>query len=108
MGTKSVGVKRQYSGTAGRIENCQAQVFLAYTTPQGHALLDRELYLPVEWADDATLRDAAGVPADVAFATKPELAERMLERTLDSGVTATWVVADAVYGDSCRLGMMLE
>lgn len=107
-GTKSVGVKRQYSGTAGRIENCQVGVFLAYATDRGRALVDRELYLPQEWADDADRRAQAGVPAAVVFATKPALAQRMLERTLDGGIAAAWVVADAVYGDSRQLGMLLE
>src|SRR5699024_8752192 len=107
-GTKSVGVKRQYSGTAGRIENCQVGVFLAYATDRGHAVVDRELYLPREWAEDAARRQVAHVPEDVDFATKPELAQTMLARTLDAGVAPAWVVADAVYGDSRRLGMMLE
>jgi len=107
-GTKSVGVKRQYSGTAGRIENCQVGVFLAYASKRGHGFIDRELYLPDEWAADAARRERAGVPAAVRFATKPELAQRMLERALDAGVAAAWVVADAVYGDSRRLGMTLE
>jgi len=107
-GTKSVGVKRQYSGTAGRIENCQVGVFLAYASARGQAFLDRELYLPAEWAADAARRQQAGVPETVDFATKPELAQRMLARALDAGVDAAWVVADAVYGDSRRLGMDLE
>lgn len=107
-GTKSVGVKRQYSGTAGRVENCQVGVFLAYAAERGQAFLDRDLYLPAEWADDAVRRQQAGVPETVTFATKPELAERMLERTLDAGIKAAWVVADAVYGDSRRLGLTLE
>jgi SRSO17 transposase len=107
-GTKSVGVKRQYSGTAGRIETCQVGVFVVYATDRGHAFLDRELYLPAEWADDDARRAQAGVPETVDFATKPDLAQRMLERALDAGVDPAWVVADAVYGDSRRLGMMLE
>ena len=107
-GTKSVGVQRQYSGTAGRIENCQVGVFLVYATDRGRAFLDRELYLPADWAADAARRSQAGVPPAVDFATKPELAQTMLERALDGGVAAAWVVADAVYGDSRRLGMMLE
>ena len=107
-GSKSVGVKRQYSGTAGRIENCQVGVFLAYASTRGRAFLDRELYLPAEWVADDERRDRAGVPADVDFATKPELAQRMLVRVLDADVDPAWVVADAVYGDSRRLGMMLE
>src|SRR5712692_10525516 len=85
-GTKSVGVKRQYSGTAGRVENSQVGVFLAYAAPRGRTFLDRELYLPKEWADDAQRRKEAGVPEEVVFATKPELARRMLERTLDAAV----------------------
>lgn len=107
-GTYSVGVKRQYSGTAGRIENSQVGVFLAYATNRGRAFVDRELYVPAEWATDTERRAKAGIPADLTFATKPELAERMLSRALDAGVTAAWVVADAVYGDSRHLGMLLE
>ena len=107
-GTQSVGVKRQYSGTAGRIENGQVGVFLAYATAQGRAFLDRELYLPAEWADDPVRRERAGVPPAITFQTKPDLAQAMLERALDAGVGAAWVVADAVYGDSRRLGMRLE
>jgi SRSO17 transposase len=107
-GTKSVGVTRQDSGTAGRIENCQVGVFLAYATDRGRAFLDRELYLPAEWAEDGDRRTQAGVPETVRFATKPELAQRMLARALDAGVAAAWVVADAVSGDSRRLGLDLE
>ena len=76
-GTKSVGVKRQYSGTAGRTENCQIGVFLAYASPRSRTFLDRELYLPKEWAADAERREEAGVPKEIAFATKPPLARRM-------------------------------
>jgi SRSO17 transposase len=79
-GTKSVGVKRQYSGTAGRIENCQIGVFLAYASPRGKAFLDRELYLPKEWAEDRERGEEAGVPEEVVFQTKPQLAQRMLQR----------------------------
>ena len=97
-GTKSAGVQRQYSGTAGRIENCQLGVFLAYGSALGHAFLDRELYLPESWiANQARCREA-GIPDDTAFATKPVLARRMLERACAAGVTAAWVVADEVYG----------
>ena len=88
QGTKSVGVKRQYSGTAGRIGNCQIGVFLTYAAPEGHVLIDRELSLPREWADDAERRQEAGVPEAVTFATKPELARRMLERAIAAGVPA--------------------
>ena len=87
-GTKSVGVKRQYSGTAGRIENCQIGVFLAYASPWGRTFLDRELYLPEEWATDAERRNEAGVPPAVAFATKPQIARRMLARACQAGVPA--------------------
>jgi SRSO17 transposase len=108
QGTKSVGVKRQYSGTAGRIENCQIGVFLAYAAPVGHVLLDRELYLPREWADDAKRRREAGVPEEVMFATKPQLARQMLERALAAGVPAAWVTGDSIYGGDRRLRVWLE
>ncbi len=107
-GTQSVGVKRQYSGTAGKTENCQVGVFLAYASGRGHAFLDRELYLPAEWAHDKQRRERASVPHEITMRTKPVLAQEMLARALDSGVDAAWVVADAVYGDSRRLGMVLE
>jgi SRSO17 transposase len=107
-GAKSVGVQRQYSGTAGRIENCQVGVFLAYAAPGGRAFLDRALYLPEGWAADAARRRAAGVPEDVAFRTKPELARAMLERALDAGVPAGWVTGDEVYGGDRRLRVWLE
>jgi SRSO17 transposase len=97
-GDKSAGVARQYSGTAGRIENCQVGVFLGYATPKGRALLDRELYLPREWADDAGRCKAAGVPRDAGFATKIALGKRMVDRAMAAGVPAKWVTADAVYG----------
>jgi SRSO17 transposase len=107
-GDKSVGVQRQYSGTAGRIENCQLGVFLAYATPQGRTFLDRELYLPQEWAADAARRAEAGVPEGVEFATKPQLAQRMLHRAREAGVPAAWVTGDAVYGNDRRLRIWLE
>lgn len=107
-GTKSVGVKRQYSGTAGRIENCQIGVFLAYASAKGHTLLDRELYLPQEWADDRPRRKEAGVPEEVGFATKPQLARMMLERALTAGVPCKWVTADEIYGGDRRLRIWLE
>jgi SRSO17 transposase len=97
-GTKSCGVARQYSGTAGRIENCQVGVFLGYATKMGRALLDRALYLPKEWANDADRREEAGVPDGVEFATKIVLARRMIDRAVAAGVPAKWVAADAVYG----------
>jgi len=107
-GDKSVGVKRQYTGTAGKTENCQVGVFLAYASRRGQAFVDRELYLPEEWAQDEGRRDQAGVPEEVGLRTKPALAREMLGRILDAGVSAAWVVADSVYGDTRRLGMFLE
>jgi SRSO17 transposase len=107
-GTKSVGVQRQYSGAAGRIENSQIGVFLAYAGTTGHAFLDRELYLPQAWAEDPARRAEAGVPTDVAFRTKPELARSMLERALAAGVPAAWVTGDEVYGGDRRLRVWLE
>ena len=107
-GRASVGVQRQYSGTAGRIDNCQLGVFLAYTSRRGRALLDRELYLPEEWAADPERCAAAGIPGEVGFRTKPQLARRMLERAFAAGVAATWVVGDEVYGGDRALRRWLE
>ena len=107
-GTKSCGVARQYSGTAGRIENCQVGVFLGYASAKGRAGLDRALYLPREWADDAERREEAGVPEAVAFRTKPALALEMLERAFEADVPARWVVGDAVYGSDGKLRRELE
>lgn len=107
-GTCSVGVQRQYTGTAGRIENSQVGVFLSYTTKVGHTLIDRELYLPRSWTGDPDRCAAAGVPGDTAFATKPALAARMILRALDAGVPAGWVAADEVYGGNPTLRAALE
>ena len=107
-GTKSAGVARMYSGTAGRIENCQIGVFLGYATGAGRTFLDRELYLPKTWTEDRARRAEARVEEDVEFVTKPELAMRMLGRTLDAEVPAGWVCGDEVYGQHGRLRMMLE
>src|SRR5918993_5159923 len=104
-GDKSAGVKRQYTGTVGKRENCQVGVFLAYASERGQAFIDRELYLPEEWASDEHRRERAGVPEEVGMRTKPELAKEMLLRALDAGVQAGWVLADSVYGDSRPLGM---
>jgi hypothetical protein len=93
-GTKSAGVQRQYSGTAGRIENCQLGVFLTYVTPTGRALIDRELYLPVSWTQDRDRCQEAGMGDDVPFATKPELAQQMLARLLEQGIEIGWFTAD--------------
>ena len=107
-GTKSVGVQRQYSGAAGRIENCQIGVFLAYATPHGRTFLDRELYLPKEWANHAARRAEAGVPEAVRFRTKPALARVMLDRAFQAGVPLAWVTGDEVYGRDRRLRRWLE
>jgi SRSO17 transposase len=107
-GTKSVGVQRQYSGTAGRVENCQIGVFLAYASRKGRTFLDRELYLPKEWAADRERRQEAAVPATVAFQTKPQLARAMLERALGAGVPFAWVTGDEIYGGDRRLRLWLE
>jgi len=107
-GTRSVGVQRQYSGTAGRVENCQVGVFLAYASRRGYAFLDRALYLPEPWAADAARRTAAGVPGDVEFTTKPKLGRMMLARALAAGVPCAWVTADSVYGSDSTLRRWLE
>ncbi len=97
-GTATIGVQRQYTGTAGRIENSQVAVYLTYASPIGHALIDNALYMPRSWMDDPARREAAGAPEDLAFATKPALAQRMIEKTVDAGVQARWVTGDEVYG----------
>jgi SRSO17 transposase len=107
-GTQSVGVARQYSGTAGRIENCQIGVFLAYVSGGGHTLLDRELYLPKAWADDGARRWRAGIPPTRSFATKPQLARQMLARVFAMGIPVAWVTGDSIYGDDRRLRTWLE
>ena len=107
-GTATVGVKRQYTGTAGRVENAQVAVYLVYASDTGHAIVDRELYLPRSWTDDPQRCRAAGVPDEVGFATKPELATAMLCRALDARVPASWVTGDEVYGASSRLRGELE
>ena len=107
-GDKSAGVQRQYSGTAGRIENCQLGVFLAYTGPRGRTLIDRELYLPTRWCDDPERRTEAGISADVRFATKPQLALKMIERALDAGMPAGWVTADEAYGGDSKFRIALQ
>lgn len=102
-GEHSAGVQRQYSGTAGRIENCQMGVFMAYASRRGYAFIDRELYLPEEWTQDAKRRQAAHVPETVVFQTKPQIGQTMLQRALKAGVPFAWVTADSVYGGSSRL-----
>jgi SRSO17 transposase len=107
-GTHSAGVARQYSGTAGKIENCQIGVFLAYASPHGHTLLDRELYLPKEWTDDRQRCRRAGIPDERAFATKPALAQQILQRNFDAGLKLAWVTGDCIYGDDRTLRQWLE
>lgn len=107
-GRHSAGVARQYSGTAGKVENCQVGVFLAYGGRKGQALIDRRLYLPEGWAADAGRRHAAKIPDDVPFLTKPAIAREMVARALDAGVPCGWVLGDAVYGADRRLRAMLE
>ena len=107
-GRHSVGVARQYSGTAGRIENCQIGVFLSYAGPKGHALIDRRLYLPKDWIEDAERRKTAGIPDDVQFATKPKIGTTMVAAALEAGVPCAWVLGDSVYGSDKSLRVMLE
>jgi SRSO17 transposase len=107
-GTNSAGVQRQYSGTAGRVENCQLGVFCAYAGGKGRALIDRELYLPKSWIADRDRCRQAAVPDDVEFATKTELARTMLGRALDAGVPAAWVTADEAYGKDGKFRAWLE
>lgn len=108
-GTMSAGVARQYTGTAGRVENAQVGVFLAYAASDGsRALIDRELYLPKAWTADRDRCRAAGIADDVAFATKPELAWQMIGRAADAGVPFSWVTGDEVYGGNPKLRQRLE
>ncbi len=107
-GNKSAGVSRQYSGTAGRIENCQIGVFMAYRSRHGHALVDRELYLPKCWTEDKERLVEAGIPTEVEFATKPALARQLLRRTFHSDLQASWVTADEIYGRDSQFRKLLE
>jgi SRSO17 transposase len=107
-GVKSAGVQRQYSGTAGRIENCQLGVFLAYASSKGRALIDRELYLPQRWCDDPARRGEAGIGEQVTFATKPAQGLTMLTRALDAGLPAKWVTADEAYGKDSKFRAALQ
>jgi len=107
-GAHSVGVARQYSGTAGRIENSQVGVFLAYASRFGQALIDRQLYLPEAWAGDAERRAAANIPEHIGFATKTTIARDMIATALDTGMPCAWVLADALYGSDSKLRRMLE
>jgi SRSO17 transposase len=107
-GEKSVGVARQYTGTAGKRENCQVGVFLCYASKEGAAFVDRALYLPREWTGDPQRLSEAGVPEGVGFATKGGLAKLMLQRAFEAGVPARWIVADTVYGMARGLRGWLE
>ncbi|ALO12402.1 Transposase [Streptomyces venezuelae] len=107
-GTGTVGVQRQYTGTAGRIENAQVAVYLVYSASGGHAAIDRALYVPRSWTEDPDRCRSAGIPDGLAFAAKPELAARMVERALDAGTPARWVAGDEVYGDTPHLRTALE
>ena len=107
-GDRSAGVQRQYTGTAGKITNCQPGAFLAYASPKGRALVDRELYMPRSWTDDEARPAAAGVPQDTAFQTKPQLLQAMIERAIAAGVPFGWVTADEAYGDNGPLRAWLE
>jgi len=107
-GKKSAGVKVQYCGTTGQVENCQVGVFLAYVTAKGHTLIDRELYLPLDWIEDHERCQAASIPESVRFQTKPELAVQMMERIFQAAVPIAWVVADTVYGGNLDLRTWLE
>jgi SRSO17 transposase len=108
QGTHSAGVKRQYSGTAGRVANCQIGVFLTYASRQGHVLLDRELYLPKEWVEDKGRREAAKIPTEIGFATKPVLARKMIQRAVAQQVPFQWVTGDSIYGGDRSLRLWLE
>ena len=107
-GRHSAGVGPQYCGPTGRVENCQVGVFLSYVTAQGHALIDRELYLPQDWCSDLPRRQAAHIPEPVTFRTKPELGQLMIQRAQAAGLPCRWVVADTVYGHSPDLRASLE
>jgi SRSO17 transposase len=107
-GDKSAGVQRQYSGTAGRIENCQVGVFLGYASRHGRALIDRALHLPERWVRDAARCAAAGIPDDATLTTKPKLGLAMLDRALEAGVPFAWVAGDSVYGADHRIRRRLE
>ena len=107
-GTATAGVQRRYTGTAGRIDNAQVAVYLGYASPGGHALIDRELYLPKSWTGDPARCRAAGIPGDPEFATKPQLARRMIERAIAAGVPFGWPAADEAYGDNGKLRTWLE
>jgi len=108
QGEKSCGVQRQYSGTAGRVENCQIGVFMTYASTKGHAPIDRRLYIPKEWLEDEKRRNEAGIPETVEFQTKPQMALEMIKEATKAGVPYKWVTGDCVYGDYTDIRMYLE
>jgi SRSO17 transposase len=108
QGKKSCGVMRQYSGTAGRVANCQIGVFMTYSSPKGHSLIDRRLYIPKEWLEDRQRRKEAGIPETAEFRTKPQMALEMIQEATVSGVPYKWVTGDCVYGDYTDIRMYLE
>jgi SRSO17 transposase len=108
QGRHSVGVARQYCGTLGKVANCQVGVFLGYASPKGHALIDRALFVPAAWFAEPARSRKVGIPASVGFRTKPQLARALIERALEAGVPARWVVGDAVYGSDGTLRRALE
>ena len=108
QGKRSCGVKRQYSGTAGRIENCQIGVFLTYASSKGHTPIDRRLYIPQDWFDNQERCEKAGVPKTTVFQTKPEMALEMIKNVTDAGISYSWVTGDCVYGDYRTIRMWLE
>ena len=107
-GVRSAGVQRQYTGTVGKVENCQIGTFLAYATVKGRALIDRELYLPQSWTADPDRRERAAVPAEVEFATKPQHARVMIERAVEAGVSFAWFTADEAFGQNPGLRQWLQ
>jgi len=108
QGDKSCGVQRQYTGTLGKICNCQLGVFLSYSSSKGHTPIDRRLYMPESWMDDKERRDEAGVPEDLEFATKPELALEMIQEATVAGMPYKWVTGDCAYGDNRDVRKWLE
>ena len=108
QGKRSCGVKRQYSGTAGRIENCQIGVFLTYASKKGHTPIDRQLYIPKDWFDDKERCKKAGIPEKVVFQTKPEMALEMIKQATLKDISYRWVTGDCVYGDYRTIRMWLE
>lgn len=108
QGEQSVGVQVQYYGTTGHLENCQVGVFMSYISDKGHTLIDRRLYLPRSWAEDESKRKKTAIPESIEFATKPQLAQQMLESALKAGIRPAWFVADEVYGTDGSFWWWLE